>query len=70
MTTHQSSIPCPKCKSYFRIGTQCNKCKTECPPEPEYVKPEIFIKQKGMLWSGKLHRYLTTKEINAGFKGG
>ncbi len=71
MITHQGRMSCPECGSWYRNGTKCSyeKCGIEI-KDPEYIRPEKRIRQKGKLWSSKLHRYLTPKEITAGFKGG
>jgi hypothetical protein len=70
--THQASSACSGCGSWYRNKTRCNRCGIEViEPEPEVIcKKSIGIRSGGRLWSKKLGRYLTEKEIKSGMKGG
>lgn len=60
---------CPHCgKSYWRIFGYCNVC-WELDDFNDDQSVSHFKEQKGKMWSRKLHRYLTEKEIKSGMKG-
>lgn len=71
-TTHQSSIPCPNCGSWYRNSDKCNMCGivVEEPIVEEKSHCNIGSLTGGRLWSKNLKRYLTEKEIKSGMKGG
>jgi predicted RNA-binding Zn-ribbon protein involved in translation (DUF1610 family) len=68
--THQVSMPCPVCGSWYRNVNRCNVCGVvvddKIQSEPVF-RPRSSI---GRLWSKKYHRYLTEKEIKNGMVGG
>lgn len=70
--THQTSSACPQCGSWYRNVDKCNKCGVVIVEQAEEktVSKSIGARSCGRLWSKKLGRYLTEKEIKSGMKGG
>lgn len=70
--THQASSACPQCGSWYRNVDKCNKCGVVIVEQAEEktVSKSIGARFGGRLWSKKLGRYLTEKEIKSGMKGG
>jgi hypothetical protein len=66
---HQVSNQC-ECGSYYRIKNKCNKCgKVDTVVEEKQVFTGL-VTAAGPQWSKKKHRYLTSKEISQGERGG
>lgn len=71
MTTHQATMPCMSCGSWYRTGNACNICGAICADPPEEThRTSIGGGTGGRLWSKRLHRYLTAEEVKSGAKGG
>jgi hypothetical protein len=65
----QVSRPCT-CGSYYRVDDKCNKCGKVDSVKEEHEVFTGLVTAAGPQWSKKKHRYLTTKEIAAGERGG
>jgi len=70
--THQASSACPQCGSWYRNVDKCNRCGVVIAEQTEEkpVSRSLGVRSGGRLWSKKLHRYLTEKEIKSRMKGG
>lgn len=69
MITRQSSYPCPQCGCYYRNIDTCTQCGKVIPEKEGFIFTGRHANQ-GRQWSKKYHRYLTSKEIKNGMKGG
>ena len=66
ITTHQvefSGHPCPKCGSWYRNGTRCNKCGEECRDKAVFdvMFSQVGKPMKGKAWDSKQHKYIARR---------